>query len=696
MAMISKVTTPDNSQYSIRAGAIPYGECDSTSTSTAFTATVSGITELADGTCMLLKNGVVTSASGFTINVNNLGAKPAYSNMATGNDVTPKVPTRETTIFNINYTMLFVYSSDIESDGGWICYRGYDANTNTIGYQLRTNSTLLKTTDRSRYYRLFFTSADDTHWVPANAQYDNSATSTKTVNQRPINPFGRIIYMSASTNFAAEANLSATAVWDQYVLNLGYSFNWTGAALKLTTQKAVYVKCSPQSDGSVIMDSSEPIVQELPTASDGKVYIFLGMAYSATNIELVPEHPVYWHDGTGIRLWNGAVVPTKVSDLTNDSGFITSYTETDPTVPSWAKASTKPTYTASEVGALPSDTAIPSKTSDLTNDSGFITDAGVTSFNGSTGAVTYTAPVTSVNTKTGAVSLTASDVGASVVSINRKTTSGTNIADITIDGTTTQLYAPTSGSGGDVTDVTVDGTSVVSNNVAEIDLTGKVDKETGKGLSANDFTDTLKDKLNGIDDGAEVNQNAFSTVKVGTTNLVADAKSDTLTITAGNNITLTPTASSDSFSISATDTTYSGTGLISVNSSHVISTTATKNTIGGRYNTAVWKASASVASDSWVAKGSLSLSAGWHVLSFTVNWAASSATTKQYRSSLSTTSADEEPAYSCIFSPTGQPFRYEQTCIVHPTASTTYYFNLWQNTGAAINCSVYLNYLSIT
>ena len=54
-----------------------------------------------------------------------------------------------------------------------------------------------------------------------------------------------------------------------------------------------------------------------------------------------------------------------------------SFTETDPTVPSWAKASTKPTYTASEVGALPSTTAIPSKTSDLTNDSGFITTSDI-------------------------------------------------------------------------------------------------------------------------------------------------------------------------------------------------------------------------------------------------------------------------------------------------------------------------------
>ena len=44
-----------------------------------------------------------------------------------------------------------------------------------------------------------------------------------------------------------------------------------------------------------------------------------------------------------------ADIPTKTSDLTNDSGYITQ--ESDPTVPSWAKAQTKPTYTAAEVGA---------------------------------------------------------------------------------------------------------------------------------------------------------------------------------------------------------------------------------------------------------------------------------------------------------------------------------------------------------
>lgn len=43
--------------------------------------------------------------------------------------------------------------------------------------------------------------------------------------------------------------------------------------------------------------------------------------------------------------------------------------ETDPTVPEWAKAEEKPTYTAEEVGALPDTTEIPKNLSDLQDDS---------------------------------------------------------------------------------------------------------------------------------------------------------------------------------------------------------------------------------------------------------------------------------------------------------------------------------------
>ena len=94
--------------------------------------------------------------------------------------------------------------------------------------------------------------------------------------------------------------------------------------------------------------------------------------------------------------------------------------------------------------------------------------------------------------------------------------------------------------------------------------TTKVDKVTGKGLSTNDFTNDDLAKLSGIMEGAEVNQNAFSKIKVtgSSTVLDADREMDALTLTAGNNVTITPShagtnGTDATLTISATDTTYS-------------------------------------------------------------------------------------------------------------------------------------------
>ena len=200
-------------------------------------------------------------------------------------------------------------------------------------------------------------------------------------------------------------------------------------------------------------------------------------------------------------------IPTNVSQLTNDVGYLTehqslaeyaktsdlgdlatkdtisksdlasdvqtsldkadtalqSYTETDPTVPAWAKASTKPTYTAVEVGALPDTTEIPNALSDLTDDSTHrvVTDSEKATWNAKaevsaiptkvseltndSGYLT-SVPVTSVNGKTGAISLSATDIGAdasgtasSVVSThNTNISSHSDIRDL-ISALTTRL-----------------------------------------------------------------------------------------------------------------------------------------------------------------------------------------------------------------------------------------------------------------
>lgn len=106
--------------YKIDYSRMPYGTIDANSTSTIFNATVDGITELSDGVYALIKNGVITSASGCTLNVNSLGAKPIYNTMAEA--------TRVTTGFNKDYTALFIYNTVRVSTGCWDMYCSYESS----------------------------------------------------------------------------------------------------------------------------------------------------------------------------------------------------------------------------------------------------------------------------------------------------------------------------------------------------------------------------------------------------------------------------------------------------------------------------------------------------------------------------------------------------------------------------------------
>lgn len=110
-------------------------------------------------------------------------------------------------------------------------------------------------------------------------------------------------------------------------------------------------------------------------------------------------------------------------------------------------------------------------------------------------------------------------------------------------------HIPSGGSSGQILKWSADGTAVWGNdnNTTYGDAT-----TSASGLmSASDKT-----KLDGVATGAEVNQNAFSNVKVGSTTVAADSKTDTLELVAGSNVTLTPDATNDKVTIAATDTVY--------------------------------------------------------------------------------------------------------------------------------------------
>ena len=231
-----------------------------------------------------------------------------------------------------------------------------------------------------------------------------------------------------------------------------------------------YVKLKPNATTGGMSGQFEPIdtgedkIDAPASPSEGNSLVYSNNAWSAVTLSAVD---------VGAYVLPSFGIP--ITDLSDSVQATLSKADTalqSAPVISVNNATGAVTLTASNVGALPSDTFIPSKTSDLTNDAGFLTtetdpifassvaatisSSDITAWNekadpslipiasntvplnlgtaaaGSSsyyaradhihampsaidvGALpsTYTAPVTSVNSKTGAVSLTASDVGA--------------------------------------------------------------------------------------------------------------------------------------------------------------------------------------------------------------------------------------------------------------------------------------------
>lgn len=177
-----------------------------------------------------------------------------------------------------------------------------DSNTNTIGYQLRTNSAIYK--NKTGYsmnrYALFFEVDDG---LSGAATTIGTGTTKTTIAFKYI-PNGMIYYNTTNAAVANGSNFTATGMWEQYVVDLRYTFN-TGSTL--TSGKPVYMRCVVNSDGTLTPNysgsPSHPVVQDLPTTADGYVYVFLGQAYNTTSMELIPNHPIYEFKNGKLRLW---------------------------------------------------------------------------------------------------------------------------------------------------------------------------------------------------------------------------------------------------------------------------------------------------------------------------------------------------------------------------------------------------------
>lgn len=257
---------------------------------------------------------------------------------------------------------------------------------------------------------------------------------------------------------------------------------------------------------------------------------------------------------------NKPVIPTATSDLTNDSNFVSdaSYIHTDNNYTTAEKNKLAGIASGAEVN-VQADWNVTSTSSDafIKNKPSLATVAISGSYNDLSNKPTI--PIVNNGTLT----------------IQRN---GTDIATFTANqsaASTADIAVPTATS-----DLTNDSNFVVDASYVHTD---------------NNFTSTEKTKLSGIASGAEVNQNAFSNVVIGSTTIAADTKTDTLTLVAGSNVALTPDATNDKITIAATDTTYSSKAAASGGTDVSLVTTGEKYTWNNKSNLAIGTTSTTAA-----------------------------------------------------------------------------------------------------
>lgn len=167
--------------------------------------------------------------------------------------------------------------------------------------------------------------------------------------------------------------------------------------------------------------------------------------------------------------------------------------------------------TAQTVTSKTVNVNVPTKTSDLTNNSNFVSDANYvhTDSNFTSAEKTKLSGVTSGAQPNVIESISVNGTAQTI------TSKGVNI---TVPTNNNQL---TNGAGYQTA-------SDVSTAIA-----GKVDAETGKGLSTNDYTTTEKTKLSGIASGAQVN--VIESIKVNGTAQTVTSKGVNISVPTNNN-----------------------------------------------------------------------------------------------------------------------------------------------------------------
>ena len=221
---------------------------------TTQTATIDGVKEYYNGLTVVLRMGYQTNASS-TININGLGAVPIYY----GN-------TTRGSYYHAGYTYTFVYDTS-KATPGFVGICSYNSDSDSTGKYLGPPGNI-KALNAISVGNIICGTKNGYSNLKSGAGFDISY---------PI--------MYAASSIAAGS--TGTNNWTQYSFQIKNT-----QALTMVSYQAVYIKGNL--DGSIFTPASTaPLTQSIPTTEDGYDYIYLGYAYTAANLQLMPEHPIF-------------------------------------------------------------------------------------------------------------------------------------------------------------------------------------------------------------------------------------------------------------------------------------------------------------------------------------------------------------------------------------------------------------------
>lgn len=265
-------------------------------TQTASTNKFTGVTQdsaLYDGKCINYKLPFAGTSSSASLNLtlsdgSTTGEIPVYISNTT----------RLTTHKGAGQIVMMTYNA---TNNAWQC-DDYWSDSNYYDRVLVDEVRLTAGTNGIKKYSLIMQKPDGT-WESLTTTSGQATTKAKNTNGFL---WGKIYRYNYSNDIAAGSLTTKDYIYDVTSFDLQYS---TNCGTTLTANMSVYLVGTIDNDGLFYLDDTW-WTQTIPSTEDGKVYIYLGEAYSTYQCILVAHNPVFWYKDGAFREYSYLPVHT--------------------------------------------------------------------------------------------------------------------------------------------------------------------------------------------------------------------------------------------------------------------------------------------------------------------------------------------------------------------------------------------------